>query len=164
MALLLSFLFNAFICTAIEFAMGMMLNQPDANGVYPLWDYSTMFCNFMGQVCLQNALAFGAVSTLLTWVIYPLMEKALSPIAPNAMNVAFIGVVVAFSVLFFFYCINVALPDISDDGSINSSPYATVESSSSSSSDTNDAGKHGVFIDIPDGSSSSNASVVVTVQ
>ena len=29
-----------------------------------------MFCNFMGQVCLQNAIAFGVVATLMTWVIY----------------------------------------------------------------------------------------------
>ncbi|MFR1640069.1 MAG: putative ABC transporter permease [Eggerthellaceae bacterium] len=50
--------------------------RPD--GKLPLWDYSDMFCNFMGQVCLQNAIAFGVVATLMTWVIYPALEQLLS--------------------------------------------------------------------------------------
>ncbi|MEF9875686.1 MAG: hypothetical protein RR772_02150, partial [Gordonibacter sp.] len=50
--LLLSFLANAFVCTLIELAMGLMLNQPLPDGTLPLWDYRDMFCNFMGQVCL----------------------------------------------------------------------------------------------------------------
>lgn len=52
--LLISFAINALVCTLIELAMGLMLNQPLPDGTLPLWDYSDMFCNFMGQVCLQT--------------------------------------------------------------------------------------------------------------
>ena len=34
----------------------------------------------MGQVCLQNAIAFGVVATLMTWVIYPALEQLLSKV------------------------------------------------------------------------------------
>ena len=64
--LLISFVVNALVCTTIELVMGLMVNQPGPDGKLPLWDYSDMFCNFMGQVCLQNAIAFGVVATLMT--------------------------------------------------------------------------------------------------
>lgn len=112
--LVLSFVANALVCTLIEFTMGMLLNQPDANGVYPLWDYTNMFCNFMGQVCLQNALAFGLAATLMTWVIYPALEKLLARIPKDVMTLVFIAIVVGFAVLFFFYCINVVIPGVND--------------------------------------------------
>ena len=104
--LVLSFIVNACVCTLIELIMGLMLNQPDANGVYPLWDYTNMFCNFMGQICLQNAVAFGFAATLMTWVIYPTLEHQLA-LAPNDVAQGlFIAVVVLFLLLFFLYCVN----------------------------------------------------------
>lgn len=109
--LLLSFMVNALVCTAIELTMGLMLNQPLPDGTLPLWDYRNMFCNFMGQVCLQNAVGFGLVATLMTWVIYPGLEKLISLLSKDVMNVVFIAVVVGFCVLFLQYCINIVLPD-----------------------------------------------------
>ena len=109
--LALSFVANALVCTGIELAMGLMLNQPLSDGTLPLWDYRDMFCNFMGQVCLQNAVAFGFVATLMTWVIYPGLEKLLAKVPPYAMNMAFIGVIIGFCILFFLYCVNVIIPD-----------------------------------------------------
>lgn len=132
--LALSFVANALVCTGIELAMGLMLNQPLPDGTLPLWDYRDMFCNFMGQVCLQNALAFGFVATLMTWVIYPGLEKLLARVPPYAMNIAFIAVVIGFSILFFLYCVNVA---VSEEDVVNAAkgilqsmaPGATVSSS-----------------------------------
>ena len=132
--LALSFVANALVCTGIELAMGLMLNQPLPDGTLPLWDYRDMFCNFMGQVCLQNALAFGFVATLMTWVIYPGLEKLLAPVPPYAMNMAFIAVVIGFSILFFLYCVNVV---VSEEDVVNAAkgilqsmaPGATVSSS-----------------------------------
>ena len=86
--LLISFVVNALVCTAIELVMGLMVNQPGPDGKLPLWDYSDMFCNFMGQVCLQNAIAFGVVATLMTWVIYPALEQLLSKVPRDGMNIA----------------------------------------------------------------------------
>lgn len=111
-ALAISFVINALVCTLIELVMGLMLNQPRPDGSLPLWDYRDMFCNFMGQVCLQNAVAFGFAATLMTWVVYPGLEGLIAKVPKEIMNVVFIGVVVVFCVLFFLYCINFPLPDL----------------------------------------------------
>ena len=100
-ALILSFIANALVCTLIEFTMGMFVN---AN--LQLWDYSNMFCNFMGQVCLQNALFFGFVATLMTWVIYPALEKLFRRVPNEVMTVIFVAVVVGCVILYALYYIN----------------------------------------------------------
>lgn len=104
--LILSFIVNALVCTLIELVMGLMLNQPNQDGVYPLWDYSDMFCNFMGQVCLQNALAFGFISTLMTWIIYPGMEKLLAKVPKDIMTIVFVAVVIGFCILYVLYYVD----------------------------------------------------------
>ena len=104
----LSFVINASVCTIIELIMGLLLNTPpNADGVLPLWDYSNMFCNFMGQICLQNAVAFGVISTLMTWFIYPQLELEISKISKDYMNIIFVIVVVFFIFLNFLYIIKV---------------------------------------------------------
>ena len=110
--LVLSFVLNAAVCTLIELVMGLMLNQPLPDGSLPLWDYRNMFCNFIGQICLQNALAFGVIATLMTWVIYPGLETLLGRLSRDVMNVVFVVIVVGFCILFFFYCINVLIPGL----------------------------------------------------
>ncbi len=109
LALLLSFAINAAVCTSIELVMGLIQNQP-VNGVYPLWDYSNMFCNFMGQICLQNALAFGAISTLMVWAVYPLLEKYMIKLPNNIANTIFIVVVIFYSILSGLYLVKINLP------------------------------------------------------
>ncbi len=113
--LILSFIINAAVCTGIELVMGLMLNQPNPDGSLPLWDYRDMFGNFMGQICLQNAIAFGMVATLMTWVIYPALERFLHRFPENAMNISFIAITIAFCILFFFYCINVMIPGLDEE-------------------------------------------------
>lgn len=116
-----SFVVNTLVCSAIELALGLLQNQP-VNGVYPLWDYSNMFCNFMGQICLQNSLAFGAVATLMTWIIYPGLEKLMGKLPNNVANVVFIVVIVFFAIVFSLYCINVVVPDfavVADAGGVD---------------------------------------------
>ena len=129
--LLISFVVNALVCTTIELVMGLMVNQPGPDGKLPLWDYSDMFCNFMGQVCLQNAIAFGVVATLMTWVIYPALEQLLSKVPRDGMNIAFIAVTVGFCILIFLYYVNVALPDLDDADDAGSSDATSIELSSS---------------------------------
>ncbi len=104
-SLVLSFIANALVCTIIEFSMGMMVNAD-----LQLWDYSNMFCNFMGQVCLQNALFFGFVATLMTWVIYPALEKLFRRVPNEMMTVVFVAVIVGCAILYALYYINFPLP------------------------------------------------------
>ena len=113
---LVSFVINTLVCSAIELTLGLLQNQP-VNGVYPLWGYSDMFCNFMGQICLQNSLAFGAVATLMTWIVYPSLERLMGKFSNNAANVLFIIVVVFFAIVFALYCVNVVIPGMTPEES-----------------------------------------------
>jgi uncharacterized membrane protein len=106
-ALVLSFLANALVCTMIEFSMGMVVNAD-----LQLWDYSNMFGNFMGQVCLQNALFFGFVATIMTWLVYPSLERFFRRVPNESMTVVFVVVLVGFIILMALYYINITPSDI----------------------------------------------------
>ena len=99
LALPLSFLLNALVCTAIDFTTGMIANQN-----YELWDYRDMPFNFMGQVCLQNSMVYSIAATLIVWVVYPLMDTALHR-APrgvvNAIAVGLLGMYLFLAMLYF---------------------------------------------------------------
>ena len=83
----------------MELGMGLLLNQPDAAGVYPLWDNSQLPLNILGQAWLVNDLVLGAVAMLYTWFIYPWCEKMLAHVPRRTMNVVAIAIVLAFVVL-----------------------------------------------------------------
>lgn len=137
--LVVSFIINTLVCSAIELVLGLVQNQP-VNGVYPLWDYSNMFCNLWGQICLQNSLAFGFVATLMTWVVYPGLEKLMIKLPNGMANVLFIVVVIFFSILMALYLINVptdtttTAPSLTTEASTDSG-----DSSGDSSSDNSDS-------------------------
>ncbi len=99
-SLVVSFIANALVCTLIELIMGLA-NNADLQ----LWDYSNMFCNFMGQVCLQNALFFGFVATIMTWLVYPALERLFRRLPNEAITGVFIVAVVGCAVLYALYYI-----------------------------------------------------------
>ena len=81
--------------------MGLCTNMD-----YALWDYRTMWCNFMGQVCLQNSLGFGLAATIMTYVVYPLVKGGIAKLPKDGANVLFVVVVVFFTMLMIFFYIN----------------------------------------------------------
>lgn len=87
-ALIASFLANAAVCTSIDFITGITCNQD-----YSLWDYRNMPFNFMGQVCLQNSMVYSIAATLIVWVVYPLMDRALRRLPRMATDTIFFGLV-----------------------------------------------------------------------
>ncbi|MFR5092092.1 MAG: putative ABC transporter permease [Adlercreutzia equolifaciens] len=95
--LVASFIVNALVCAVIELVLGLTSNMPDANGVYPLWDYSTMPFNFMGQICLQNTLLFGVVATLMTWVVYPALQREYLKLPEPMRQTFFVAVLVFYT-------------------------------------------------------------------
>ena len=99
MPLVLSFALNALVCAGLELAMGLAFNQPLPGGALPLWDYRGMPCNFLGQVCLQNVIAFGLVATLMTWVVCPRLEALFRRVSSHAMDVAFAAIASGFVAL-----------------------------------------------------------------
>ena len=103
--LVVSFLVNMFVCAAIDFTTGIT-----ANADYQLWDYRDLPFNFMGQVLLQNTLAYTAAATFIVWVVYPLMAKALHRAPQSIVNGLFFGLVGFYAFLEVLYYVHVG-PD-----------------------------------------------------
>jgi len=100
LAVFLSFLLNALVCTSIDFTTGMVANQD-----YSLWDYRALPFNFMGQVCLQNSMTYSIAATLIVWVFYPLMDTALRRMprgVANAIAFGLLGMYLFLALLYFF--------------------------------------------------------------
>lgn len=100
-AYLASFVLNALACAVIELVGGLLFN---AN--YQHWDYRNDFMNFMGQIDLQNTLAFGVAASLITWVVYPMLERWIARVRPVVMNIACVVIVTVGAILFSLYLIS----------------------------------------------------------
>lgn len=120
MAYAISFVANALTCSLIELAGGLMFNAQHQN-----WDYSDMPFNFMGQVCLQNAVAFGVAASLIAWYVYPALERFIARVKPATMNIVAVIVAIAGGILFSLYAI--APPDGIDLGTISPNAEVSVE-------------------------------------
>jgi len=101
LAYVISFFAGALLCTVIEFSMGLLVNAD-----LQLWDYRDNFCNIMGQVCLQNTMAFGVVAAIITWWVYPLMERMIARVPQDIMNIAFVVIAVFGAIIWSLYLIN----------------------------------------------------------
>ena len=101
LAYVISFFAGALLCTIIEFSMGLIVNDH-----YQLWDYRENFCNIMGQVCLQNTMAFGVVAGIITWWVYPLMERWIARVPRDIMNIVFVVIAVFGAIIWSLYLIN----------------------------------------------------------
>lgn len=97
----ISFVANALTCTLIEFCMGLVVNAD-----HQLWDYSQNLGNIMGQVCLQNSIAFGIAASIIAWVIYPFMERRLARVPNDIMNIVFVAVLVFGGIIWSLYIID----------------------------------------------------------
>ena len=101
LAYVISFFAGALLCTLIEFSMGLIVNAD-----LQLWDYRDNFCNIMGQVCLQNTTAFGVVAAIITWWVYPMMERWIARVPRDIMNIVFVVVAVFGAIIWSLYIIN----------------------------------------------------------
>ena len=112
LTLLASFVANTLFCAVIELAMGLVLNTPPdpVTGKLPLWDYTNMDFNFMGQICLLNTTFFGIMATLMTWLVYPNLERFFLRMPRDVMNVFSVVVFVFFALVVCMYVINIASP------------------------------------------------------
>lgn len=76
-----------------------LLNQPDASGVYPLWDNSELPFNILDQAWLVNDILLGVVASVYSWVVWPLLSFLFKKIPPLVMNVGSVVLVVSFVIL-----------------------------------------------------------------
>lgn len=97
----LSFFANALTCSIIEFSMGLLVNAD-----LQLWDYTNNFGNIMGQVCLQNTLAFGVAASIIAWFVYPLLERWIARVPYDIMNIVFIVVMAFGAIIWALYIID----------------------------------------------------------
>ena len=128
-ALIISFLINMVFCALAELILGMLFNAD-----YHAWDYRNQFMNFQGQVCLLYTVAFGVISSLITWFVYPMMELALSRMRHDIFRAFF----VVATVLFLLIC---AAYNIDPQGILGEQDASSSEqvATSSSSADPNGA-------------------------
>lgn len=96
-----SYLTNVITVTLIELAGGLMFNAQLQN-----WDYTNMPFNFMGQVCLTNSLLFGVAASVISWWVYPMLERAIARVKPATMNIVCVVIAVAGGILFSLYAIS----------------------------------------------------------
>ncbi|MBE6464225.1 MAG: hypothetical protein E7003_02700 [Eggerthellaceae bacterium] len=99
-AYLISFVTSALLCATTEFCAGLIFNADLQN-----WDYSNQFGNIMGQVCLQNTIAFGAAASIINWWVYPLLEKLLARVPNDIMNIAFAFILMFNTIIWSLYII-----------------------------------------------------------
>jgi uncharacterized membrane protein len=83
----------------------LLANRPRPDGSLIFWDYSDMPFNFMGQICLQNSLAFGLAATLLVWALFPAIERLILACAKDSMNLISIVITITYLLLAAFYLI-----------------------------------------------------------
>jgi uncharacterized membrane protein len=110
LVLLLVYIVNTLVCTIIELAVGLAFNHPGADGKLMIWDYSNLPFNFMGQICLQNALLFGAVATLMVWVIFPAVEGFVLTRSEDEVNMVFVIILTIWLMLAAFYIVAKYVP------------------------------------------------------
>ena len=101
--LFLSFLVNMLFCTGIEFGGGMMFNRN-----LQLWNYTDIPFNFMGQVCLQNAIGFGLAATFIVYLVYPVIERYVARIPKDVMNTVCVGIFTFYAILMALYVIDLS--------------------------------------------------------
>ncbi len=97
----ISFFANMLVCVCIEFFMGLAVNSN-----LQLWNYTNMPFNFMGQVCLQNALGFGIAASLIAWWVYPALERLCAHIPKNVMNLVLVFTLAAYMIPQTLYLID----------------------------------------------------------
>ncbi len=108
-AVLETFVFAVFLSMIMELVFGLIVNQPDAAGVYPYWDNSQLPLNVFGQAWLVNDVMIGVVAMLYVWVLYPLICEGLRALPEKIANAVFAVIAVGFALCCIFSYIEVPL-------------------------------------------------------
>lgn len=93
-----TFVYTTLLAAVLETTIGLIINQPNAMGVYPFWDNSQLPLNILGQGWLVNDIVIGVVAVLYLWLLYPLISYGLSRLSSKTANI----LVAVMLVLFIF--------------------------------------------------------------
>lgn len=96
-----TFIFITIFCTALEYITSYVIEKQ--TGVR-YWDYSKLFMNINGRVCLKNSIFFGIGGSLCIYIIGPAFSKHVE-IIPKKIRYLLVMILVATISLDFAYSI-----------------------------------------------------------
>ena len=128
-AYVLSFIVNTVFCVLAELVLGFAFNAD-----YSAWDYRNQPFNFMGQICLLYTICFGVMSSIITWLIFPLMERQFSYVSKEAFRIIFVVALIIFVFLFATYNVDLYRSGAINFNALDSQAVVTIDLSGSSSS------------------------------
>ena len=96
-----TFIFITIFCTALEYITSYVIEKQ--TGVR-YWDYSKLFMNINGRVCLKNSIFFGIGGSLCIYIIGPAFSKHIE-IIPKRIRYLLVTILVIIISLDFTYSI-----------------------------------------------------------
>ena len=98
---LLSFIGGSILEYIMSWGMELVLG-------FTAWNYSNMFLNINGRICLLFSMFWGFLGILWIKFLYPQIEKALNKLNPKAYKIVAIclSVFLAFDIFFTISCVN----------------------------------------------------------
>jgi len=86
-----------------ELIMGLLLNQPNELGAYPLWDFSNYNLTVLNQAYLVNDFWYAVLMTVCAFVVFPLLEHRLAKLKPRTHTYIMLGAILFVGALFVWY-------------------------------------------------------------
>ncbi len=86
-----------------ELIMGLLLNQPDEFGVYPLWDFTGYDWTVLNQAYLINDFWYAVMITVCAFFVFPLLEYCLCKFKPRTQTLVMAGSITFVGGLFVWY-------------------------------------------------------------
>lgn len=86
-----------------ELVMGLLLNQPNEFGVYPLWDFTGYDWTVLNQAYLVNDFWYAVLITVCAFVVFPLLEHRLVKLNPDTQTIMMFCSMVFVGSLFTWY-------------------------------------------------------------
>lgn len=86
-----------------ELVMGLLLNQPNELGVYPLWDFTDYNLTVLNQAYLVNDFWYAVLITVCAFFVFPPLERRLAKLKPDTQTMLMICSMVFVGTLFAWY-------------------------------------------------------------
>lgn len=97
------FLAAFLIAFLTELVMGLLLNQPNELGVYPLWDFTGYEWTVLNQAYLVNDLCYAILITVCAFFVFPLLEYYLAKHKPRVHTITMVSSIAFVGALFVWY-------------------------------------------------------------
>lgn len=86
-----------------ELVMGLLLNQPNELGVYPLWDFTEYDFTVLDQAYLVNDFCYAILITVCAFFVFPPLDLRLAKLRPHTQTFIMVCSIVFVGSLFVWY-------------------------------------------------------------